>query len=76
VPFLIDPAHAVKLTMPFNKLFEFCNRIPCAGAIAAFFCFRSYGTIGKIVTPLVRPRSVTVNDRLPVGSPSGSLTIM
>ncbi len=40
------------------------------------FVFGSYGTIGKIVTPLVTPRRVTVNDRLPVDSPSGSLTIM
>src|SRR5215212_5911337 len=35
----------------------------------------SYGAIGKVVTPLVTPRRVTVNHKLPVGSPSGSLTI-
>jgi hypothetical protein len=38
--------------------------------------FENQGMIGKTVTALVTPRTVTVNDKFPVGSPSGSLTMM
>ena len=38
--------------------------------------FKSYGPIGKILASLVNPRTVTVNDKLPLGSPSGSFTTM
>ena len=34
----------------------------------------SYGEIDKLVAALVKPRTVTVNDRLPAGNPSGNFT--
>ena len=36
----------------------------------------SYGPIGRTVGALATPCSLMVNERLPVGSPSGSRTIM
>ena len=44
--------------------------------VKILLCVWSYGTTGRIAGALGMPRRVTVNDRLPVGSPSGSLTIM
>ena len=35
-----------------------------------------YGAISKFAGALVKPFAVTVNERLPVGNPSGSRTIM
>ena len=37
---------------------------------------KDYGMICRVAGAVVTPRMVTVNDRLPVGSPSGSRTTM